>query len=456
MVEFDLSWENSWRTNTYESNWDAAWVFIKFTPKSAQNWQHAILHYVNGTNDGHVAPAGATIKTAVNTYGTTTNGIGVFIHRSGTGIGNVNFQQVQLRWDYGKNGVGDGDIIEISVHGIEMVYVPQGSFYAGDGTGTSGQFEAGTSGNPLLVSSENQLTLGGANVNNLNNNNAANMPDPDDFNDVTTQTLPAAFPKGYNAMYCMKYECSQQQYATFLAHLSEAHRNARKEVVFQNNVNIYPIKTGNHFGEATFPWRAMEYINWPDMAAYLDWAGLRPMSELEYEKACRGPLNPIQGEFAWGTNGWYNDSYFTLENEGNPNEVIIEGIHESQGNGNVTSPYWGSSRPVRCGIFAASVAIKTREATGATYWGIMEMTGNCFERVISVGNAQSRDFSGLHGDGTITNTGNASFSLLTDWGFVSAVGVGFRNAEVSDRYRANLTNATRQNFYGLRGVRSAQ
>jgi hypothetical protein len=30
LVKFDLSWENSWRTATGPSNWDAAWVFVKF------------------------------------------------------------------------------------------------------------------------------------------------------------------------------------------------------------------------------------------------------------------------------------------------------------------------------------------------------------------------------------------------------------------------------------------
>ena len=62
-VEFDLSWENSWRTSTFERNYDAAWVFVKFTPKNQQEWTHASLHYVNGTNDGHLAPSGATINT---------------------------------------------------------------------------------------------------------------------------------------------------------------------------------------------------------------------------------------------------------------------------------------------------------------------------------------------------------------------------------------------------------
>ena len=30
MVQFDLTWENSWRVSSGPSNWDAAWVFVKF------------------------------------------------------------------------------------------------------------------------------------------------------------------------------------------------------------------------------------------------------------------------------------------------------------------------------------------------------------------------------------------------------------------------------------------
>jgi hypothetical protein len=86
----------------------------------------------------------------------------------------------------------------------------------------------------------------------------------------------------------------------------------------------------------------------------------------------------------------------------------------------------------------------------------MEMTGNCYERVISVGNSQSRDFSGLHGDGNITSSGNASLSLLTNWGFVSAIGVGFKNAETSQRYIINDTDPDRMGSYGIRGLRSAE
>lgn len=455
LVEFDLSWDNSWRTNTYESNWDAAWVFIKFTPKNQETWQQASLNYVNGTSDGHTAPPGSTIRTENNNYGTATNGIGVFIYRSSVGIGSVNFQHVRLRWNYGANAVADDEVVEISVHAVEMVYVPQGAFYAGDGQVDFGQFEAGNSGQPFQITSENALTLGGTNSNNLSNNDASNMVPADDFDYSTTQTLPAGFPKGYNAFYCMKYEVSQQQYADFLSHLVNDQKGDRDGPHYVNAINVFPIDDGNGYAEAEFPWRPMYYTSWTDMAAYLDWSGLRPMSELEYEKACRGPLGPVPNELAWGNVSWYIESLYTYENEGTAEEIIQTGIGQHVGNANPNSIYSGATYPVRCGIFAASAENKNREETGATYWGIMEMSGNCYELMISVGRSQSRDFDGLHGDGNVTGTSNASFTLLTDWVFANSVGLAYRSSEVSVRYGANYINPDRERWHGIRGVRSA-
>ena len=42
-VEFDISWENSWRTPTaVPLNWDAAWVFVKYRLGGGE-WHHAKL-----------------------------------------------------------------------------------------------------------------------------------------------------------------------------------------------------------------------------------------------------------------------------------------------------------------------------------------------------------------------------------------------------------------------------
>ena len=88
-VQFDISWENSWRTSSGPNNWDAAWVFVKYRVNSYGPWQHA---YLNAS--GHITPAGSTINVGLLTPGTgfnaTTNpGMGTFIYRSANGSGTI-------------------------------------------------------------------------------------------------------------------------------------------------------------------------------------------------------------------------------------------------------------------------------------------------------------------------------------------------------------------------------
>ncbi len=135
MVEFDLSWDNSWRMSTGPANWDAAWVFVKFRIGSG-NYQHAYLsptagHHTIVTNNG----TAMTITPAAD-------GTGVFIHRSGNGTGTISLQDVQLRWLYRNTSLGsaaalDAAQVTVQVFAVEMVYIPQGSFFLGDGNRTT-------------------------------------------------------------------------------------------------------------------------------------------------------------------------------------------------------------------------------------------------------------------------------------------------------------------------------
>ncbi len=49
-VQFDLNWNNSWRTNTNSTNnWDDPWVFIKYR-KAVGQWQHAKINVIVNSN----------------------------------------------------------------------------------------------------------------------------------------------------------------------------------------------------------------------------------------------------------------------------------------------------------------------------------------------------------------------------------------------------------------------
>src|SRR5688500_1625199 len=64
MVEFDITWENSWRYGGGPNNWDAAWIFVKYRVGSGGEWQHAWLN-----NTGHQVCGATTIENGLLTPG---------------------------------------------------------------------------------------------------------------------------------------------------------------------------------------------------------------------------------------------------------------------------------------------------------------------------------------------------------------------------------------------------
>ncbi|MDD4203085.1 MAG: SUMF1/EgtB/PvdO family nonheme iron enzyme, partial [Candidatus Omnitrophica bacterium] len=327
-IQFDISWENSWRGSR---NYDAVWVFVKYKLNSDGKWYHANLKTAGTNPSGFDRGTGTEIDIIVPS-----DKVGAFIQRSNTGAGTTSVTDVELVWDWDAGGLdADAVIDEIKVFGIEMTYIPSGNFYVGDTQADYGQFEAGITGAVFQITSEGALTLGGGGAGSLGNNNATGMATADDFNDSTSTNLPSTFPKGYDAFYCMKYEISQGQYRDFLNTLTRDQQNKRTftDVSTDAITNIYvmannssmeyrngikcpatgngttePITFGCDYNEAsTFDestdgeWIACNYLSWMDGCAYADWAGLRPMTELEFEKVCRGPETSLADECAWGT-----------------------------------------------------------------------------------------------------------------------------------------------------------
>jgi len=452
MVQFDIGWSNSWRVNTGPSNWDAAWIFVKFRIKTQTNWNHATLNWVNGTGaaDGHAVPANGVISSS-NDNGAG-GAYGIFLY-SNTNIlqANASYPNVQLRWNYGMDGLSDNDSVEVCVFAIEMVHIPQGNYFLGDGTTNNiqGQFENGNSGNALQITSEGALILGGSSPGSIGNNNASGMIAPDDFNDAVSQILPAAFPKGHRGFYCMKYEVTQGQYIAFLNKLTtlQAISRAYTGGASRNGISGSP---GNY--TTTNPYVACNFLSWADLSAYLDWAALRPMTELEFEKAARGSMNPIANEYVWGSTDLTGAT--GISNPGLPNETASNaGANCAFG----SSP--GVQGPMRAGNFGQG--INTRVGVGAGYFGVLELSGNLMERCISVGNASGRMFNALQGNGVIDANGNSDVS---NWPGINALGVGMRGGNwysaaiflrISDRNNASNTNTNRPMHFGGRGVRTA-
>jgi formylglycine-generating enzyme required for sulfatase activity len=510
-IMFDISWDNSWRTSTtVPVNWDACWMFAKYRVTGGV-WHHCTLSTDNGD---YTSPAGCTITPSPD-------GKGVFIYRSQDGSGNNNWTQVMLRWKYGLDGINDDAEVEVKLFAIEMVYVPQGNFYIGDGNGTDESNFAfhGNTDNLAVQINENLIQnikvdpwadyddgtiksgigIDGDGGIDMDNNGTIDNP---------------FYPTGYTAFYIMKYETSQEQYSEFLNTLTRTQQQSRiasdisgtSPSAYYVMINLNDPVSGNVIRCAsTIPAAPQpvsffcdfnnngtpetcdgqtlvcNLLNWSDVCAYADWAGLRPMTELEFEKATRGPNTAIYGEYAWGNT---NISLQGAEqgNYGCPDSYIVLDPDEHTGRAMSYEISYNIAGLRRCGEFASSSVNHTRQEAGAGYYGEMEMSGSLSEPAVSLGNVAGRSFRAINGNGELNLAGFADVDYWPGingnsepWtvsgpyggtlGVTDAAGSGFRGGHLA-MYAAYL-NISFRNFasmgypnirgdaHGCRFVRSA-
>lgn len=485
IIEFDVSWDNSWRTAS-TGNYDGVWIFFKFKDNDGK-WYP--LRF-NGNNIN--MPAGVSYNLGNNGGNI---GIGMFLYRSNLGSGTFTITDARA-------GIQSyPGTFDIRGYAIEMVYVPQGSFWVGDGL-SAFSYQAGQATNVPY-----QVTGNGSSVS--TGTAAGLLYDP--HNSLAGNL--SGYPTGYSAFWMMKYELSQGGYRDFLNTLTYQQQVNRListvSPASSTGTNIHPTGTtrrqyieiatsgnsgsnlpavmgcdadgDNIFNEATDgEWITTSLLTWPDVASYLDWAGLRPMTELEYEKACRGPLTAVDGEFAWGNDNIADYPYF-IGNAGLASEFITNASSFS-GNALNDSSVIGF---IRGGIFAT--ASSTRISSGAGYYGAMELSGSNYELCITTANVAGRAYNGKHGDGILTTGGNANENY---WPGVNGTtttgaspgaydgGLGVRSngglmnkggslfdvsrLRISDRTQAVIydgmvliTNTSSKTYFAIRGVRDA-
>ena len=207
LVQFNLNWQNSWRTSSAPFNWDAAWVFVKYKVGNG-DWKHATL-----SNAGHTIPSGAT--------STQPDAAGLFIYRSADGSGTFSPSGIQLLWNYGTDGVDYNYKITVRVYAVEMVYNQVGGFQAGSGAINNGELRranditsSGTASTFTITGTT--PTVQGNSSSASPTNIAAYNNTATDLTGTSTASLASSYPTGFNAFYAMKYEISQQQYVDFL------------------------------------------------------------------------------------------------------------------------------------------------------------------------------------------------------------------------------------------------
>lgn len=478
-INFTIAWDNSWKSSK-PANWDAAWIYVKCW--DGLNWNHVYLdsaghtpgnsdladyRVMNRDKTGKKMPmviecGKSTVykKWRVNPDEEPTTGVvGVFLHRKDSlGSGNIVVPGVSLLWTYTDQNFTYDDDLVVKVFAVEMVYVPEGPFYLG-GKGNAGSNNnsftrnGATFGYPFYVRSENPITLA---------NSPADTTLWSTSNNLFAGTLPAGFPKGYQAFYIMKYELTQEAYADFLNTLNQGQQDgctnavvanigvngsiwngaavqsnwnaltvyrqyimvtqrapsvtfgvdanqngkANETVVVKRTIDGYTDSCAMGIDGQDLP---VAFVSMLDLLAYADFAGLRPMTEFEYEKACRGDQPVVNDEYAWGSvtrTAYSAANQMTNKNRG---DEYVDDQYNTIDRGHIH--HWWYCAPLRVGLFADSTS--TRAAAGASYWGVMNMSDNVFEMCIGLGyNSEAwtvgRLFQGVHGDGQLESNGKAN------------------------------------------------
>lgn len=465
-VTFDINWENSWNSmnnvdTLFPRNWDAAWVFIKVQSNADNLWKH---QNVSTTSAAHSVTGGVLQVDAVS------DGVGVFIRRTNPGSGNVSATATLSMQSL------PAGLLNFKVFGIEMVNIPQGQFYVNDG---------GTGGNRF-----NNYTV-----------TSAAIPASTLF--AGQPVLGTNYPTGYQAIYSAKYETSNAQMVDFLNCLtydqqlnltdytpnsapgqiafSTGSANANnyiqidssgvsstKPAVYAcNYVNTLPRNAGNDgMNNAAIAFTVRRAI------AYLDWCGLRPMTDMEYEKICRGtkytgtPNPRVLNEYPWGTTNLNSYSGTMISYLGTDsarrNGTVLNG-RALLGGGNVA--YVSH----RCGLFAESGT--GREAAGAAFYGVMDMAGNARDLAFFTNMTSNGITMTSLGDGNLTTTlgptngdgnvpGWSDYSANTYWGnkgFGTYGYVGITDyPRTSSRQESPITPSYLNTTYTSQGVRGVR
>lgn len=463
-VAFTVSWKNSWRlSSTAPNNWDAVWVFIKYQDPDTKEWHHAILERNDNivNDDDDVLLPNPTLSISDDTG--TGFGVGGMIFSDGSAdlVNEAVSYDVVLKWNYEENGLDSNSSFNVQVLGIEMVYINEGAYLLGSGGSEIGHFyDVSTSNDPYLVENENEIAI----------NNTDGLyygigggGDAVEYRGDQSGPIPLNFPKGFKAIYCMKYEIVHGEYVNFINSLTDTYKQKARAAT--TSTKRHSISGGGVNGYSTeAPYRAYNFLSWADLSAYLDWVGLRPMTELEFEKISRGPNTNlaliVNNEYVWGTTDIYESDYILREDDGGKYTSILDSMNA----GNVN--YWKGNiarttdlGPFRAGVFAN--AISTRLTSGAAYYGVMQLGGNLRERVITIGNTTGRSFTGVHGDGEVSD----GLADVLNWPDSAAVGSGMRGSSfwenknlirISDRTTAARPHTGEHGHYGGRGVRTAE
>ena len=310
-VSFDLTWPNAAQPGRHHV---ALWVFFKARAPGSADWRHVRLtadKVLNPTGYGQTGGLPLEFVVPDGKDGFT----GMFLRRTQECKGTLIASNITAVVEWGTNSqhptantqqpTPDNLNTEhrtlntnLQIFALEMAYVPEGPFEVG----ASGQNPR----NRLFAYTGKDVTRTERSFQTDYSDFADNTPPyritgpgaiptgrqpgklwaagltPEDGGEI-----PASFPNGFAAFYCMKDVISQGQYVAFLNTLTDAQAKKR---YYPDGHGPEITRSGapsNYTYTASAPEEHGVWLSWADGAAYAAWAGLRPMTELEYEKANR-------------------------------------------------------------------------------------------------------------------------------------------------------------------------
>ena len=465
-IDLGLKWDNAWRDY---NNWDGVWLFFKYREGKDGTWKHVDLE-----TSGHAfVDTSASVKKFTYHVGKSANdatkATGLFVVLAENAYANPRLK-CQLKWKL-PIGMVKEDFDKVSsvlyAHALEMVYVRTGAYSLGQ------DFTPDTFAS-TLINSEKALSV------NVNTNGDG----------LQEQPLPADYPKGFDSFYAMKYELGQEQFVRFFNSLLKTQQEELVPIIQTRDENNYIF--GNDATRATKrngitlatkttdgkPHKVAcdlnrdgiknaaddgqnipcAFMNIHFLNTYCAWSGLRPMSELEFEKSCRRPypFKTLANEYVWGST-----SAPIPVTQPSPDGINTSGEMPESGNSSSggSTGASGYQNPVRSGSFAAvpytgASALDCQYRAGVTYWGLMEMGGNLKEIVASATHDKlTRDGHGLGAYSKTLWSETTSHYGYRGGGFLSRQ----ESLQTSNRSEIGAITSAGDNgesSVGFRGVRS--
>ena len=373
-IKFDVTWSGAWR---HDVNHDAAWVFFKVRVDDQADRQPVRLAADKVLNPTGYGQAAGGLQLDFLVPAGKDGFAGMFLRLADHGRGTVSATDVTAVWDLTPlKGITKDTKVAVKAYGLKMVYVAEGPFYLGSGGDETYAFYKYTDGQndklPYRVTSAGAIPTG-----KQEGRLWARGAVPEDGGEI-----PATFPNGYNAFYMMDRPIPQGAYAFFLDSLTpedaEVHWHEGQHATEAGWAGaIRRLGEGPRYSydfvhgrlKTTCTW----WLCWADAVAFAGWTGLRPMTELEHEKALRGPRYPVPAEAAhsfWG--GSYGGGRYNAHPRepqatvGNPAGRAFKGTH---GNGTLTPPAdWPKNDAVGVGVHGGQEAACGIDELKGPFW----------------------------------------------------------------------------------------